>query len=162
MLAGASLMVACDRKSEQHEEVLADAAVEPTVVEQTTVAALETIPSDAGPDATALVVGVAVTKIATKGNPVVVDEIANARCQREQGCGNVGKDRKYASGDACREKIAGEWVDDLNRFDCPGGYDKKELDECLEEIRNEDCKNPFDTLGRILACRASDICISKR
>jgi hypothetical protein len=35
---------------------------------------------------------------------------------------------------------------------------EKELDECLEEIRNEDCGNPFDTLGRLAACRENDIC----
>lgn len=41
-----------------------------------------------------------------------------------------------------------------------GGIVLKEFDECLEEVRNEDCDAPFNTLGRIAACRESDICKS--
>ena len=49
--------------------------------------------------------------------------------------------------------------DGLNGRDCPGGVDQRELSECLTEVNNQDCGNPLDALGRIAACRASDICL---
>ncbi|WP_437300397.1 DUF6184 family natural product biosynthesis lipoprotein [Sorangium sp. So ce426] len=87
-----------------------------------------------------------------------VDSIVAARCDREARCNNIGADREYASQEACATRIRAEWRDDLNFAECPGGIDSKELTECLQEIRNDDCNNPFDTLGRIVACRSSDLC----
>lgn len=84
--------------------------------------------------------------------------ITEARCMREEKCGNIGPDEDYASISVCQQKIGAEWQNELNSYDCPGGVVVKELNECLEEIKNEDCKSPFDTLGRIVACRSSDIC----
>lgn len=48
--------------------------------------------------------------------------------------------------------------DDLNPSECRAGVDRGELRECLEEVRNESCGNPVDTLERVVACRASDLC----
>lgn len=87
-----------------------------------------------------------------------VKQIADARCAREQKCGNLGTDKDYASAEVCQAKITEKWSDELNAYECPGGVVQKELGECLEEIKNEDCDSPFDTLGRIVACRSSDIC----
>ncbi|KYF92916.1 hypothetical protein BE17_12295 [Sorangium cellulosum] len=91
-----------------------------------------------------------------------VDSIVAARCDREARCNNVGQGREYASKDACATRIRAEWRDELNFAECPGGIDSKELNECLQEIRNDDCNNPFDTLGRIVACRSSDLCRATR
>jgi hypothetical protein len=87
-----------------------------------------------------------------------VRQITSARCAREQKCGNVGAGKDYASAQTCEAKIGEEWADEINAYDCPGGVVEKELGECLTEIKNEDCDSPFDTLGRIVACRSSDIC----
>jgi len=87
-----------------------------------------------------------------------VKSITEARCMREQKCGNIGADEDYASMSACQAKISADWRDELNAYDCPGGVVAKEFSECLEEIKNEDCKSPFDTLGRVVACRSSDLC----
>ncbi len=87
-----------------------------------------------------------------------VEQIAQARCDREVRCGKVGPDKDYTSQEVCLTKVKDEWRDDLNARECPGGVVQKELTECLAEIRNEDCGNPFDSLSRIIACREGDIC----
>jgi Family of unknown function (DUF6184) len=89
-----------------------------------------------------------------------VDSIVQARCDREARCNNIGTDREYTNRDACLSEVRADWRDDLNFTDCPGGVDSKELNECMEEIRAESCGNPFDTLGRLVACRSSDLCRS--
>lgn len=96
--------------------------------------------------------------VMTAGHPGVVDGIAHARCARELACGNIGQDEKWLTLESCTRQIKADWRDELNAFECPGGIDERELDECMEEIRNEDCASPFDTLGRIAACRSGDIC----
>lgn len=87
-----------------------------------------------------------------------VSAIAKARCEREARCENIGADKSYTSVGACEEKIRADWAGDLNKYECPGGTVKAELDECLADVRSEDCGNPFDTLSRIAQCNASDIC----
>jgi hypothetical protein len=89
-----------------------------------------------------------------------IDAIANERCAREQRCGNVGADQKFGSRDECVTKTRTDWAEDLSAYECPGGIDQKELNECLAEIRNDDCNNPFDSLERVVACRSSDICLN--
>ncbi len=84
--------------------------------------------------------------------------IPAARCEREQKCNNIGADKKFKSSSECMKSIRDNWKDDLNSRECPGGVVQKELDECLSAIRSEDCNSPFDTLGRVMACRESDIC----
>jgi hypothetical protein len=87
-----------------------------------------------------------------------VNQIAEARCAREAKCGNIGVDKEYASTDLCRQKIGIDWSDEISAYDCPAGVVQKELNECLEAIKGEECNSPFDTLGRVVACRSSDIC----
>lgn len=87
-----------------------------------------------------------------------VRAIASARCDREQRCENVGADKKYLSESACREQVTNDWAVDLNKYECPRGIVQAELDECLRDVRAEDCGNPFDTLSRVVACNAADIC----
>jgi hypothetical protein len=87
-----------------------------------------------------------------------ITKITEARCAREMRCENIGVDKKYSSLDECSSEVRKEWREDLDSRECSGGVVQKELSECLEEIRNEDCGNPFDTLGRLAACREGDIC----
>lgn len=86
------------------------------------------------------------------------ESIADARCNREQKCNNIGADKKYSSVTDCLARIRNDWKDDLNARECPGGINRKELNECLTAIRDEDCGNPFDSLGRVTACTAGQIC----
>ena len=92
------------------------------------------------------------------GQSSAVSAITAARCEREQKCNNIGADKKFKTTGDCVNTIRNNWKDDLNARECPGGVVQKELDECLDAIRKEDCNNPFDTLSRVMACRESDIC----
>lgn len=87
-------------------------------------------------------------------------QIAQARCEQMQRCGNIGAGKKHATMSTCLSAVTAEWGEDLNAYECPGGFDSKELNECLSELRGEACDAPFQRLGSIIACRSSDICKS--
>lgn len=89
------------------------------------------------------------------------EQIAQSRCEREQQCGNIGKDKTYSSSQDCSTRIQNDWKDDLNARQCPGGINQKQLNECLGQIRAEACSNPFDTLARITECTSRQICIEQ-
>jgi hypothetical protein len=86
------------------------------------------------------------------------ESIAQSRCEREQRCDNIGEDKKFSSVDDCLTRVRTDWKDDLNARECPGGVNRPQLDECLNEIRNEECSSPFDTLERVAACTSGQIC----
>ncbi|HEU4409951.1 MAG TPA: DUF6184 family natural product biosynthesis lipoprotein [Polyangiaceae bacterium] len=98
------------------------------------------------------------TDKSTMSNEAAIQAIANARCGRETRCNNVGSSKRWASAEACRTDLMAKGRDELRAAECPGGIVQKELQECLTEISNEDCNNPLDTLGRLAACRSSDLC----
>jgi hypothetical protein len=100
------------------------------------------------------------TDKATTNNEAAIQTIANARCAREARCNNVGASKRWSNDAACRNDLSAKGRDELRAAECPGGIVQKELRECLEEIQNEDCNNPLDTLGRLAACRSSDLCKS--
>ena len=89
------------------------------------------------------------------------EQIARARCEREQECGNIGNDKTFSSSQNCLSRIQSEWKEDLNARECPGGINQHELNECLEQVRAEACSNPFDTLARITECTSGQICIDQ-
>ena len=89
------------------------------------------------------------------------EQIAQARCEREQQCGNVGGDKTYSSTQDCLARIQSDWKDDLNSRECPGGINQKELNECMAQVRAEACANPFDTLARVTECTSGQICVEQ-
>lgn len=89
------------------------------------------------------------------------EQLAEARCQRERQCGNIGNDKTYSSTQDCLARIQSDWKDDLNSRQCPGGINQEQLDECMSEVRSEDCNNPFDTLARVSECTKAQICIEE-
>jgi hypothetical protein len=88
------------------------------------------------------------------------ESIAQSRCEREQRCENIGGEKKFSSMDDCLARVRTDWKDDLNARECPGGINRPQLDECLNEIRNEECSSPLDTLERVAACTSGQICES--
>lgn len=103
--------------------------------------------------------GTATVTGAQVANTAAIDRVVAARCERESSCRNIGPDKQHATPQACTDKLRADMKDDLNTRDCPAGIDQKELNECLEAIRKEDCNNPIDTIGRLAACRTSDLCL---
>jgi hypothetical protein len=93
-------------------------------------------------------------------NESAIDRIVAARCAREATCNNIGTDKDFTTREACSQKLRGDMRDDLGAKECPHGVDQKELNECLESIQKEDCNNPIDMIGRLAACRTSDLCQS--
>jgi hypothetical protein len=87
-----------------------------------------------------------------------VESIAEARCARESRCENIGPDKRYSSMEDCVTRVREDWRDDLDARACPSGVNETQLNECLGEIRQEECSSPFDTLERVAACTASQIC----
>lgn len=89
----------------------------------------------------------------------VVARIVAARCEREVRCNNVGAKGKYPSRDDCATRIQDEKRDTINEKDCPGGIDRKHLDDCLAEVRDEPCRNPLVSISRLVSCRSSRLCL---
>ena len=96
------------------------------------------------------------------GVRTAAEQIAESRCEREQQCGNIGKDQTFSSSQDCLARIRNDWKDELNARDCPGGINQKELDECLKQVKEEACSNPFDTLARVTECTSGQICVEQR
>jgi hypothetical protein len=109
------------------------------------------------PDGAEAAAGPSIAIVVT-GHPTVVDAIATARCAREQRCGRIGVHKNWASSESCRQEIAAKWREELDAFGCPAGVVQNELEECIDQIQNEHCANPFYTLKRIAACHPSDVC----
>lgn len=86
------------------------------------------------------------------------DSIAESRCARESRCDNVGVDKDFSSMEDCIQRVHADWKEELNSRECPAGINETQLNECLNEIRDEECSSPFDTLERVAACTADQIC----
>jgi hypothetical protein len=97
--------------------------------------------------------------VGTVSNTSAIDRIVSARCAREAACNNIGTDKKFTTNDSCSREIRADMHEDLKASECPYGIDQKELNECLTEIRNENCNNPIEKIERVAACRTSDLCL---
>jgi hypothetical protein len=100
-----------------------------------------------------------VTNAQARADGQLVDELANARCDRETWCKNVGAGQKYASRDVCVDQMRGSIGNDLNPQNCPAGIERARFDGCVAATRAEQCDRPLDTLARVQECRTSDMCL---
>jgi hypothetical protein len=87
--------------------------------------------------------------------------IAAARCDREVKCNRVGVHGKYASRGACVAELKRDIRSDLTSDACANGVREKELNDCLQAIRDEQCSNALDldVVLRLKACRADNLCV---
>jgi hypothetical protein len=85
-----------------------------------------------------------------------VNDLANARCDREQRCNHIGQNATYSDRNHCMSVMGGEAREDLD--DCTRGIDQEDMRECLTEIQNQDCSNVFDTFDKYMSCSMDDMC----
>jgi Family of unknown function (DUF6184) len=92
-------------------------------------------------------------------NDAAIERLVASRCAREVSCSNIGPDKHFTDGQTCTREVQKKTREALKASECPNGIDGKQLDQCLDAIRNESCSNPIDTLGRLAACRTSELCL---
>jgi len=82
------------------------------------------------------------TGVVAMPNETAIDEIARARCARENACNNVGDQRMWESTDACMHDQRDIARDAVSIHRCPSGIDAKALPDCTEAIGREACTSP--------------------
>jgi len=100
-------------------------------------------------------------------NESAIDRIVAARCAREVTCSNLGPDKRYTNGESCLREVRTKLHDEMKPSDCGRGINARELDECLDAIRNESCTNAIavagatvnETIGRLAQCRGGELCL---
>ena len=92
------------------------------------------------------------------GESSASEVIAEARCERELSCNNIGVDKRYVSLDDCLTRVWTAGQGDLVESDCPNGLDPAQLETCLTEIRVLECGVHLDSLELLPACAASQLC----
>ena len=98
------------------------------------------------------------TDVQKNVDAAVVNRLATARCDQEEGCKNIGSGAKYDSVEVCRDTLRGSIGNDLNTYGCPRGLDVDAVELCIAAIRSEECNHPFDTLTRFDKCRTGMLC----
>jgi hypothetical protein len=93
------------------------------------------------------------------GNEDAVHRLTDARCERARACNQLGPKEKYADEASCRRENAHDLEADLRPSECRYGIREEKLSNCLQEIRNERCGNPLDSISRLATCRTGKMCI---
>jgi hypothetical protein len=96
---------------------------------------------------------------APNADAAIVEQLAAARCYREDSCDNVGGGRRYASRDVCMEQMRGSIGNDLNTYNCPLGIDREKLERCRLKIHEEKCGDPIASFNRASACQEGALCM---
>jgi hypothetical protein len=122
--------------------------------------------------AAAVVVGVAcnhesappATTVTTTGAGIVANHeamarLTAARCERAKACNDLGKDEKYKDETSCYREVGKTMESELRPAECPRGIKDEKLSNCVQEIKNESCGNPFDKISRLVTCRTSSLCV---
>jgi hypothetical protein len=88
-----------------------------------------------------------------------LDRLADARCDREVRCNNVGIGLQYATRGVCSQMAHGSLANDLNEYGCPRGLDASAVGRCLAAIRNQTCNQPLESISRLGPCGSGAMCI---
>jgi hypothetical protein len=84
--------------------------------------------------------------------------IAHARCNREHACNNIGAGQKFETIEACTTELGHNERATLRAEECPRGVSNNALNQCLENVHNEHCGNPVDSVNRIASCSRVELC----
>jgi len=99
-----------------------------------------------------------VTNLQPTVDATSVERIANARCEHEKACKNIGAGKEYATYQICADSFRASIGNELNGYSCPKGIDRDQVRHCLAAIENEACNHPLDTLQRVDKCRNGALC----
>ena len=91
---------------------------------------------------------------------VALRSYAEARCNREVRCNNVGVGKHYRNAQTC---MADQINDRSHSWEAANechanGVNQAHLSECLSAVRTQNCNNPIDDLSRIAQCRVGEVC----
>lgn len=87
-----------------------------------------------------------------------IDAIADAECQREAACGNVGPDKRFMDRITCVAEMRRDAKSTVHERNCANGVEQARLNACLSAARNETCANPFNTLTTYVPCKSETLC----
>lgn len=88
-----------------------------------------------------------------------VASIATARCDRELRCKHIGPKEKFPTRGDCLADVQADKREDLNIDTCPAGIKEKELNQCVQSIRDEECGHSLHAITRLNACRTGNLCL---
>jgi len=97
------------------------------------------------------------------GGPSVqsaLQSYAEARCNREAHCNNIGVGKRYRNVQTCiSDQINDRSQSWEGSTQCRShGINQEHLRECLSAVRTQDCGNPIDDISRLTQCRVGEIC----
>ena len=90
--------------------------------------------------------------------PTAWEQYAEARCDREARCNNVGSGRRYGDRATCLTAARQDRHDAWGANACRAGVNAEHLSACLSDVRTQECSNPIQDLARVAACRTGEIC----
>ncbi len=82
------------------------------------------------------------------------EQLADARCDREQRCGEIGADKDYKDREHCMTTERKDARDELGK--CRRGLDRNGLDQCIQELNQQDCEGLTEKPREVMAC--DDLC----
>jgi hypothetical protein len=98
--------------------------------------------------------------IVSIGRDGATTAIASARCTRAARCNEtVDHTPRWESEEACVADWKSRLSDDLTDASCPRGISQKEINACVDAIRNDVCGRPLETFERLTACRTKALCL---
>jgi hypothetical protein len=92
-----------------------------------------------------------------------VDAIANARCDYELRCNNIGEARDFNNREHCMDAARNDATQELTEDpDCRRGIKPEDLNECTSQLRERSCgtvMGVFDKLSTVVSCRSAELCM---
>ena len=91
-------------------------------------------------------------------DPTILAQLASARCDREDSCGDVGDGRRYASHSTCLDQVRDGITSDLESYGCPR-MGETAVRQCLVAMGRQDCGAPGEqALTHVEECAVSALC----
>jgi hypothetical protein len=99
------------------------------------------------------------TGVRVISNDIGIGRIIEGRCDREDACGRIGEGKKWETRRACREEMSLDERSSLRADRCPGGLDADAVNECVDKVRSQRCRDPIDAIAREAVCQKLRLCL---